>query len=196
METKNMWRSASDTNLDGTFKPHTWRNDTMPIDWERLEKAAKKGQKKWMGYAASPKGHFPHPTDPDKLGLPWHTNDVNPALPSDFVKPCINTAPTQYNFMNRYNEGHRTGNDVMDLQQAEMSAYIRRENKHSYQANAILDPTGNSYSKRYHIYGSTKSLGRLYFDRKNHPPKISLKKEEIEAILPKDYERKRYDFWR
>lgn len=181
-----MIRSHSDSHFQAST-----RNEMMDdaIDWSKLEKTSNKGMKKWLGYAAAPRGHFPHPTNPDKLGLPWYETDDNPALPSDFIKPCVNTAPSQYNFL-------RKGADVMETQQAEMCESVRRELKHSFNANNLLDPTGNSFSRRYHIYGSTKSLGRLYFDHKNHPPLIKLKQSEVDKILPPGYSRKRYDFWR
>merc|ERR1712216_733975 len=105
------------------------------------------------------------------------------------LKPCVNTSPIGYNWF-------RGEADLSEDRQRSMNAFIKKQNKFNQEARRILNPASNSYSKIQRMHGTTKPLGKLYFDynnSQNRPFRFS--KETVESIMPPGVDREDRPFW-
>lgn len=145
---------------------------------------------KYVAYTQGPDGFFPHPTDPSKKGLPFHrTADFGRegGLPDSHLKPLSNTSALHYNHF-------REHNDRYEHRQRELNFFVKAQHAHNHEMAALLNPTGNSQTKIYHMHATTKPLGRLHFD--GHLPQFTFSPHCLKQLLPKGYERRQYDFWK
>lgn len=140
--------------------------------------------------------NYPHQFDPDKEGLPMYPpehgarfSEKAPGLPSNYVKPCVNTSATHYNYF-------ASNPDLYENDQRQFNFFMERQHKFNKEMKRLIDNSANSYAKEYYVHGSTKPLGRMYFDNKSRVPKFKLTDAMCKDILPEGYVRKEYDFWR
>jgi len=150
---------------------------------------------KYLKYASRPSGNFPHPTKAGTKGLPFMPEcdrqippgSCEEGLPSNFLKPCVNTSACHYN-------DFRDAKDRYEHKQRELNHYIKEQHRSNREAFQLLTPVSKRGTDKALMHATTKPLGRLYFDRS--APQFRFSDKTAKLLLPEGYERQTYSFWK